>query len=293
MRVVITGGGGQLARELARSAPHNIEVHSLERATCDITDVASIDAAFAEYEPDIVINAAAYTAVDRAESESELAFPVNETGAGNVARACADANARLIHVSTDYVFDGRRSTPYPVDAEPSPLGVYGRSKLAGERAVRNSTAAFTILRCGWLYSAAPGNFLTTMLGKMRQGDALRVVDDEVGVPTAAGDVASVIWWCAATWVAQPLLHWTPTGKASRYEFALAIQELGLELGLLTTPSSLVAVKSSEYPTAAERPRYSVLDASDTWRLMGAEPPDWRSPLRIEMTAMQSANDAEP
>jgi len=290
MRVVITGGGGQLGRELERSAPRNIEAHSLERAACDVTKVSAIQRTFDDLKPDVVINTAAYTAVDQAESERELAFAVNEGGARNVAEVCASIGATVIQISTDFVFDGTRTTPYPVDAAPSPINVYGASKLAGEGAVRASGASYLILRCGWLYSAMPGNFLTKILGHLERHRSLRVVDDEVGVPTTAAEVAQVIWWCVGTSarLKNSVLHWASAGSASRYEFAVAIQELALQGGMLETTDAIVPVKSSEYPLPARRPQYSVLDASVTWTAMGWTPQHWRVPLANTIAGMARA-----
>lgn len=287
MRAVITGAGGQLARELARNAPHDLEVHSLERATCDITERSTVQKALGRFQPDVVINTAAFTAVDQAETERERAFAVNEGGVRNVAEVCATVGATVVQVSTDFVFDGMRETPYPVDAAPSPINVYGASKLAGEEAVRSSGASYVILRCGWLYSAMPGNFLTKMLGHMQNHRSLRVVDDQFGVPTSAADVAQVIWWCAGAIasVENSVLHWAGAGSASRYEFAVAIQELALEAGLLDATDAIVRIKTSEYSLPARRPRYSVLDASLTWKAMGLTPPHWRVPLANTIAGM--------
>jgi dTDP-4-dehydrorhamnose reductase len=287
MRAVITGAGGQLARELKLNAPPTIEVHSLDRATCDITELSAIQTALEKLKPEVVINAAAYTAVDQAESDKERAFAVNEGGARNVAEVCAAVGATVVQVSTDFVFDGRRSTPYPVDAAPSPINVYGASKLAGEEAVRAAGASYVILRCGWIYSAMPGNFLTKILGHLQSHRSLRVVDDEVGVPTSAAEVAQVIWWCAgaAAPVKNSVLHWASAGSASRYEFAAAIQELALEAGILDTTDAIVPVKSSEYRLPARRPKYSVLDAGVTWKAMGRNPPDWRVSLGNTIVGM--------
>lgn len=290
MRVVITGGGGQLARELQRSAPPNIEVHSLDRATCDITKLPAIQSAVDKLEPEVVINAAAYTAVDQAESERERAFAVNEVGAGNVAQVCAALGATVVQISTDFVFDGTRSTPYPVDAAPSPINVYGASKLAGEKAVQASGASHVILRCGWIYSAMPGNFLTKILGHLQSHRSLRVVDDQVGVPTAAVEVAQVIWWCAGgrTSIKNSLLHWASAGSASRYEFAVAIQEMAAEEGMLDITHAIVPVKTSDYPLPARRPQYSVLDAGLLWNAMEGTPPHWRVSLGNTIAGMARA-----
>ncbi|MEX2110700.1 MAG: dTDP-4-dehydrorhamnose reductase [Gemmatimonadaceae bacterium] len=280
MRVLITGGGGQLARELVRSAPHSVEVHSRARATCDVTERSSVQRALDNVGPDVVINAAAFTAVDQAETERERAFAVNEGGARNVAEASATVGATVIQVSTDFVFDGTRSTPYPVDAEPAPINVYGASKLVGEEAVRSSGASYVILRCGWLYSTSPGNFLTKILGHLQSGRPLRVVDDQVGVPTSAADAARVIWWStgAIPSVKNSVLHWASRGAANRYEFAIAIRDLALEAGLLKHAGTIIPTKTSQYGVEARRPPYSVLDASATWEAMGSTPPHWRVSL---------------
>jgi dTDP-4-dehydrorhamnose reductase len=293
MRAVITGAGGQLARELERTAPRHIEVHSLKRATCDITELSAIQRIIGKLKPDVVINTAAFTAVDQAETERDRAFAVNEGGARNVAKVCATMGATVVQISTDFVFDGTRSTPYPVDAAPSPINVYGASKLAGEAAVRGSGASYVILRCGWLYSAMPGNFLTKILGHLQSRRSLRVVDDQVGVPTTAAEVAQVIWWCAGATasVKNSVLHWASAGSASRYEFAVAIQELALEAGLLEMTDIIVPVKTSEYPLPARRPPYSVLDATVTWKAMGRTPPHWRVPLANTIAGMARAATA--
>lgn len=293
MRVVITGGGGQLAQALVRSAPQNIEVHSLDRASCDITVRSSIEEALDSLAPALVINAAAFTAVDVAEKEESRAFAVNEGGARNVAEVCASVGATVVQVSTDFVFDGTRSTPYPTDAAPSPINVYGASKLAGEEAVQSSGSSYVILRCGWLYSTAPGNFFSKMLRHMQSRRPLRVVDDEVGVPTRAVDVAQVIWWCAGITesVKDSVLHYADAGSASRYEFAVAIQELALEGGLLDFADEIVPIKSSEYSLPARRPRYSVLDASSTWKAMGRTPPHWKKSLANTISEMAGSAGA--
>ena len=290
MRAVITGAGGQLARELTRNAPRNIEVHSLERAACDITELSAIQRALGKLEPDVVINTAAFTAVDQAETERERAFAVNEGGARNVAEVCAAVGATVVQISTDFVFDGTRSTPYPVDAVPSPINVYGASKLAGEEAVRASGASYVILRCGWIYSAMPGNFLTKILGHLQSHRSLRVVDDQVGVPTAAAEVAQVIWWCAGATasVKNSLLHWASAGSASRYEFAVAIRDMAVEEGMLGITDAIVPVKTTEYPLPARRPQYSVLDAGLLWKAMEGTPPHWRVSLGNTIAGMARA-----
>jgi len=267
--------------------PPGIKALAVGRVECDITELPVVETVVGAFRPDVVINTAAYTAVDAAEKNEQLAFLVNARGAENVAKAAELFGSKLIHISTDYVFDGTSSIPYPPEARTNPINAYGASKLAGEEAVRSSGASFVILRCGWLYSAMPGSFLTNMLERMQSHRSLRVVDDQVGVPTAAADVAHVIWWCASIpgSVKNSVLHCASAGSASRYEFTVAIQECALEAGLIDIASAIVPIKTSEYVTPARRPQYSVLDASMTWKAMGRTPPHWRLPLANTIAGM--------
>ena len=278
IRVLITGGRGQLARELVLSKPDGIEVVAASHSDCDITSRASVAATIGDFRPDAVVNAAAYTNVDKAESESDQAFIVNGTGPGIVALECQKANARLVHISTDYVFDGARATPYPVTATPRPLSVYGASKLRGEEEVFRLSDKAVVLRCGWLCSRFPGNAVTRLLDVMRKGIPLRVVSDQVAVPTAASEVARAIWWCVSNPKTPRILHWASSGSASRYEFATVLRDLATSCGLLDVPVTLSAVTSEEYGAPAKRPKYSALDATVTWREMNWTPPDWRVTL---------------
>ena len=293
MRVLITGGGGQLARELAATKPDGIELFAPSHGDCDITRTASVAAAFRDFRPDAVVNTAAYTNVDKAESESEMAFLVNSTGPGIVASACQRSNARLVHISTDYVFDGTRSTPYPVTAIPRPLSVYGASKLRGEEEVFRLWQSSVVLRCGWLYSPFPGNAVTRLLDAMRKGIPLRVVSDQVAVPTATSEVARAIWWCVSMPSRARIVHWASSGSANRYEFAVALRDLANSCGLLDAPVTLKAVTSAEYAAAAKRPAYSALDATVTWRAMDWTPPDWRITLSEMVRAIAGETSRNP
>jgi dTDP-4-dehydrorhamnose reductase len=275
MRVLVTGGGGQLATEISRSSPSGVALNSLRREECDVTNVEQVFAVVQRTMPDLIINAAAYTAVDRAESEVEAAFAVNAVGAGTVAAAAASVRARVIQLSTDYVFGGDRSSPYPVSAEPRPLNVYGSSKLAGEIAVRESGARVTIIRCGWLFAATGNNFLLTVLRRVKSGSPLRVVNDQVGVPSSCRDLADFIWWCAQNVGCAEIMHWTNAGVASWYDFAVAIVALAMERSLISGPVDITAISSDEYEGRARRPKYSVLDASESWTALGGHPDHWR------------------
>jgi dTDP-4-dehydrorhamnose reductase len=290
---MITGGGGQLARELVGSKPEGIELFAPSHSDCDITNSNAVTAAFSDFRPDAVVNTAAYTNVDKAENENERAFLVNGTGPAIVASACQKSNARLVQISTDYVFDGARSTPYPVTAAPRPLSVYGASKLLGEQEVSRISERSVVLRCGWLYSRVPGNAVTRLLDAMRKGIPLRVVSDQVAVPTATSEVARAIWWCVSKPSAARILHWASSGSASRYEFAVALRDLADSCGLLDTPVPLTAVTSAEYGAAAKRPAYSALDATVTWRAMGWTPPDWRLTLSEMVRAIAGEPSRSP
>ena len=278
MRVLITGAHGQLAGELVRRAPAAATVSSVSRVECDITDNLDVERVVGDFYPDTIINTAAYTAVDLAEDAPEEAFAVNAEGARNVATAAASVGARLIHISTDYVFDGTRTTPYPPAAEPNPVNVYGASKLAGERWVRSADASSLVIRTGWLYSARGNNFARTILVSLQAGRTLRVVDDQVGVPTSARDLASAIWSCVELPRLNGIHHWVNGSSATWYEFAVAIREMALDLGIIESAPPPVSVSTSEYGSRAVRPGYSVLDASALWTSLGGPPQDWRAAL---------------
>jgi dTDP-4-dehydrorhamnose reductase len=274
MKVLVTGGGGQLARALVESQPSHVEILAPRRSECDVTHGDQVEAIVRDFRPTAIINTAAFTAVERAEVEPETAFAVNERGAGNVADAAALTGARLIQLSTDYVFDGAQSTPYETDDAPAPLNVYGRSKLAGEAAVRSAGGTATIIRCGWLFSARGNNFLLTMLRGMKEGRALRVANDQVGVPSSCRDLARFLWWCVGAEGLPPTMHWTNAGTGSWYDFAIAIQKLASERALIGEPVAISAISSQEYQAKAKRPRYSVLDSRESWALSGAVPDHW-------------------
>lgn len=280
MRVLVTGAGGQLGLELQRAVPKGVEVRALDRGTLDITDPAALESAFQDFLPAIVINAAAFTAVDRAEDTPDAAFAVNARGALNVAQAAARAGARVIHVSTDFVFNGESSRPYEPTDEPDPVNIYGKSKLEGERAVLSRAgSAALVIRTAWLYSAHCSNFVTTMLRLIGERDVVRVVADQVGTPTSAAGLARAIWSAAAQPHLHGIMHWTDAGVASWYDFAVAIREAGLAAGLLNRAAPVQPILTRDYPTRARRPRYSVLDKSLAWASLGVQPAHWQSALR--------------
>jgi dTDP-4-dehydrorhamnose reductase len=243
---------------------------------------------FQQHGPDLVINAAAYTAVDKAESEKDKAYEVNVRGAANIAKAAEHSGARLIHISTDFVFDGRKSKPYRPDDKPNPISVYGASKLQGEEAVlRETMKKALILRTGWVYSSHGSNFVKTMLKLMAERDEISVVADQVGTPTWARGLAKAIYHFANIPDTHGIYHSTDAGVASWYDFAAAIQEEAHQLGILQSLIPVIPIRTDDYPTAAKRPPYSVLDKTATWQALGYTASHWRVALRLmleELTA---------
>ena len=271
--IVVIGKSGQLAWELTRLVSPNSErgseyaAHSLVclgRSDIDITSAESIDEVLSHYKPTAVINASAYTAVDQAESDSDNAYALNQTAVANLANYCKAAKAFFVHVSTDYVFNGSKGSPYLVDDAIEPQGMYGKTKAAGEAEVlRILPSQSAIIRTSWVYSSHGNNFVKTMLRLMAEKPALGVIDDQVGSPTWAKGLAQVCLAAAEKQTAG-VFHWSDEGVCSWYDFAVAIQELGLAKGLLAGPAIPInPIPSSAYPTPATRPHYSVLDKTLT------------------------------
>jgi dTDP-4-dehydrorhamnose reductase len=278
VRALVTGAAGQLGVELLKTAPPHFEVVGLGHHECDVTDREQVDAAVTTHRPDVVINAAAFTAVDEAERQRTLAYGVNATGAGNVAAAAETAGARVIHISTDYVFDGTSRKPYRPESEPNPINVYGASKLGGEKEVQGWSSNFLIVRSSWLYASHGKNFLRTILSALQAVKPLQVVSDLTGVPTSARSLASAIWKCAARSEVRGIHHWVDDGTASWYDFAVAIQEIALEQDLIGRAVPITPISWKEYKAPALRPPYSVLDARALGRAIQEQPRPWRSSL---------------
>jgi dTDP-4-dehydrorhamnose reductase len=289
LRVLVTGAQGQVGSALLASAPSAFIVEGVGHAELDIVRQDDVSKRIADFRPGLVINAAAYTAVDRAEAEQESAARINVDGAANLARAVAAANARLIHISTDFVFDGQRSSPYLPDDEPAPLCVYGATKLAGERAVHAALpGSATIVRTAWVYAATGKNFVLTMLRLMRERGRVSVVADQVGTPTSAASLAEVLWQFAAKPDLSGTFHWTDAGVASWYDFAVSIAEEAVAAGLLSARPVVEPIATQDYPTAARRPAYSVLDKRSTLAALGVRNVHWRERLRTVMQELSRA-----
>ncbi len=285
MRLVVTGRQGQVARSLVeRAANTDFDVVTLERPQLDLAGPADrIIAAIEGSQPEIIVSAAAYTAVDKAESEPELAFAVNEGGARAVAQAASRLSVPLIHLSTDYVFDGLKSAPYVENDLTGPTGVYGASKLAGEKAVLAEHADCAILRTAWVYSPFGANFVKTMLRLAGDRDEVAVVADQRGNPTSALDIADGILRIARNMAdssgegLRGIFHMTAAGEASWAEFADSIFAASAEAG--GAKARVRPIQTSDYPTPAKRPANSRLDSSKLSRLHGVSLPDWHSSLK--------------
>ena len=287
MNVLITGAGGQLARELERTQPDTALLHLFSIDDLDICDVSNVQIAVGDIRPDVIINTAAYTAVDQAESDTELAFAVNEHGAANIAHAARKCNSSLVHISTDFVFDGHTRIPYLPSSPTGPLSVYGKSKLAGEYSIREILGDDAlIVRGGWLYSSHSSNFVLTMIRVMNANSHVTVVDDQVGTPTWSRRFAAGIWNMIENNVTG-IRHWGNSGSATWYEFAGEIYRYGLELGLIHT-CDISPVTTSEYPTAASRPAFSVLDHDGLDRCIDEKSEDWKVDLLSCMREIANA-----
>jgi dTDP-4-dehydrorhamnose reductase len=272
MKVLVIGCNGQLGHSLAGTAPASGEIIGLDLPELDITDATAVLEICRETRPDVIVNAAAYTAVDKAETDDAL--------------AAGEVGARLIHISTDYVFDGKGSTPYKADALTYPLNVYGQTKRDGELAVlEEMSGSAVVIRTSWLYSKTGSNFVKTMLRLMSERDELAVVADQFGSPTWADSLAEVVWAFVDAPEHNGIWHWADRGETSWQGFALAIQEEALLLGLLEKAIPIHALKTEDYPTAATRPAYSVLDCSRTIQATNMQPAEWRTNLHQMLKGM--------
>lgn len=284
-RVLLLGASGQVGCALRRSMPADYELHAPGSAQLDLGDAAALADEVRRLRPQLIINAAAYTAVDRAESDPDRAMAVNARAPQVLAQEAAELGAVLVHYSTDYVFDGEGARPYREDDSPAPLNVYGRSKLAGDEAVQASGGAFLIFRTSWVYSLDGSNFLLTMRRLLSERDELGVVDDQVGSPTWAGEIAAATLEILgraqgelAPFVREHagLYNLSCSGQTSWFGFAAAIRELMARerRGL----AQLRPITTDQYPTPARRPRFSVLDGGRLRQRFGLQLPDWRASL---------------
>ncbi|MDP2244324.1 dTDP-4-dehydrorhamnose reductase [Pseudomonas sp.] len=296
MKILLLGEHGQVGRELQSSLREQGELIVCGRAQLDLSQPEQIRVQVRALRPDLIINAAAHTAVDQAESEEQLAFAINATAPGILAEEAAALGAPLIHYSTDYVFDGRKKAPYVEDDAPNPLGVYGRSKLAGEQAIQAVGGAHLILRTSWVYSLHGKNFLLTMQRLLQERDSLNVVADQIGAPTWAGSIAEATRQIVEHWrhgQAGPwgLYHLTARGETSWFGFASAIAEQLRAQGKAT--ATLQPIPTSAYPTPAQRPLNSRLDCTRLQHDWHVQLSDWHSALLECLDSQHSAEHITP
>lgn len=276
MRVLITGANGQLGGALQRTAPDWADINAIDVEDVDLTDASMLTARLVVEAPDLIINAAAYTAVDKAESDEALARAINADAVATMIEAMASTGGKLVHVSTDYVFDGTASTPYAPDAERNPQSVYGRTKAEGEDKLR---ASDLLVRTAWVYEAGGANFVRTMIRLMNEREELGIVADQIGSPTWATGLARTIWALVEKG-ASGTFHHADDGAISWYDFAVAIAEDAQAEGLLARIPTIRPIATADYPTPARRPAFSLLDCRSTRAALGDEPVHWRTNLRL-------------
>ena len=284
MKILIIGGQGQLGHELLQeSQTRKFDVLAPSEHRMDITDFHAVKNFIGHQQPACVINAAAYTQVDKAEDEASLAFAVNKTACMHLAQICAKNEIPLFHVSTDYVFNGDGQTPYQESDPISPLGVYGRSKAAGEKEIRSNLKEHIILRTSWLYGVHGQNFVKTILKLADKKDHIRVVSDQYGSPTSANDLAKAILTMVDKWRQQSAMtwgtyHYCGQGIVSWHEFAETIIELARQFGGVKT-HRVEPIATADYPTKAVRPAFSALDCHLIKKNFGITPKPWRESLK--------------
>jgi dTDP-4-dehydrorhamnose reductase len=288
LKILVLGGGGQVASAVAACAPAAHGVLVKTRRDVDVADQGALDAAVAQSGADWIVNGAAYTAVDRAESEAAAARAVNDTAVGTMARAAARSGSRLLHLSTDFVFDGAANRAYLPGDAPNPVSVYGASKLGGERQALLHDPRTIVLRTAWVYGSTGKNFALTMLRLMREQSEVRVVCDQIGTPTWATGIARCIWGLIDLGAAPGIYHWTDLGVATWYDFAVAIQDEALARGLLTRAAPIVPISTADYPTPAKRPAFSVLDSGSTRALLPGLGRHWRHHLGTMLDELRAA-----
>ena len=293
MRILIFGSSGQIGFELAKQARDFANVITAGRSaadhTLDLLDRSAVSKLISETNPDIVINAVAYTAVDKAESEQDAAFQLNSDFPTNLADECSKLNCLLIHYSTDFVFDGTQKTPWKENAFTNPISVYGRSKLAGEKAIQLASCPSLILRTSWVYGDRGGNFMLTMFRFARERETLSVVNDQIGSPSCSTDIAEATLKLCKQYEQEPeyinshrgIYHLTASGETSWYGFAQTIFTMGKQHESLTI-KELLPITTAEYPTAATRPAYSVLNCQLIKQTFDVEMPDWKSSLQASI-----------
>lgn len=290
MKILITGANGQLGDALQKTgenfvAQHKAQIIALTRAECDLTQVDSIAAVLDRFAPDAIINAAAYTAVDKAEADTDGAYQVNAAAVKQLAVWAQQHQVPLIQISTDFIFDGQKASPYRTDDAANPLGIYGQTKYQGENFALSECESAYVVRTGWVYSEHGSNFVKTILRLAREREQLTIIADQVGTPTYARHLAQMIWQLLDQRPAQRIWHFSDAGVASWYDFAVAIVDEAVKLNLLERAPAIKPITTADYPTPARRPSYSVLDKADAWQQLGAAPVHWRNALVSMLQAL--------
>ena len=297
MKVLITGSQGQLGKELLKNIPNDIEVIPTNRETFNLSDLKNCREFIFDNKPDWIINAAAYTAVDLAEDEEEIAIRINSEAPTEIAKALKKTGGRLLHISSDFVFDGKSRSPYKVDDEPNPINVYGKSKLLGENGIKNilqDNNQYIILRTSWVMGSEGNNFAKTMLKLLKIKDKISVVYDQIGCMTSSKYLSIICWLIIQKDITkninnQKIFHWTEAGVSNWFDIATEIRELSLKLNLLKNPAKVIPISSDNFPTKAKRPNFSLLDSSTTKEVLNIENNNWRFSLLEILQELKSKN----
>ena len=283
--IVVTGACGQLALSIKErwasfSRADEFELVCKDKKQLDITSKGSIEKTFNRQKVSVLINTAAYTSVDEAESEQDQAYLLNHVGSQNLASYSLKSNFKLIHISTDFVFSGKKAEPYLTTDLTDPPNVYGKSKRAGEAAIfRMNPRLSTVIRTSWLYSKHRNNFVRSMIRLMSERESLHIVNDQIGSPTSTDSLVDLIFTMLKTEDYSGIYHWSDRGSVSWYDFALVIQDYCLDTGLLKKRIPIIPISTNQYPTSARRPKYSVMDSSLTIEKYSIEPKPWKESLK--------------
>tara|TARA_Y100000739_G_C20555168_1_gene440182 strand:+ start:434 stop:1336 length:903 start_codon:yes stop_codon:yes gene_type:complete len=297
MKVLITGAQGQLGKELLKNIPNDIEVIPTDRETFNLLDLNNCREFIFNNKPDWIINAAAFTAVDLAEDEKEKAMLINSEAPTEIAKALKKTGGKLLHISTDFVFDGKSNIPYKVDVEPNPINIYGKSKLLGENGIKNvlqDNNQYIILRTSWVMGSEGNNFAKTMVKLLKIKDKISVVYDQIGCMTSSKYLSIICWLIIQKDITkniynQKIFHWTDAGVSSWFDIATAIGELSFNLNLLKKPAKVIPILSENFPTKAKRPNFSLLDCSATKDVLNIENNYWRFSLLEILQELKSKN----
>lgn len=289
MKILLTGANGQLGQELQRTKPTVMDLFAVTHQELDITQPDQVHAMVATLRPDCIINVSAYTAVDDAEKYQDLAFAVNVSGAEHLAQAAYIHNARMIYLSTDYVFDGSKNAGYLPQDLPNPLNYYGMSKWYGEKKVQETLAERSlIIRTSWVYSCYGKNFVKTMLEYLAEREKISMVVDQIGSPTWAKSLAQVIWNIVGKKSLSGIYHWSDDGAISKFDFLVAIQEEALNLQLIKKPITISPINSVDFPVPAKRPLHAILDKTKTYQDFQIQSLHWRVALRNMLTELKNS-----